>query len=247
MIDRDWVMSAVQRFLPGFDRVLMRSNAIAEHEVFPNGLFGWAAALEASWETIRDEAAALLRDRRSVPSIREISPDHAKIALDDKWRSFFLWAYGKRADLNCARCPETARIVEKVPGMLSAFFSVMLAGAHVPRHTGPTKAILTVHLGLIIPIKREDCHMAVGNENVVWEPGRLVVFDDMQPHEVWNDTDEDRIILLLHVKRPLRFPGSWLREMFFAGIRRSPIVRDGMRNMERFEKDRRETPTRSGA
>jgi beta-hydroxylase len=108
----------------------------------------------------------------------------------------------------------------------------MLAGAHVPKHTGPSKAILTAHLGLIIPLKRENCHMQVDTENLVWEEGKVFIFDDMFDHEVWNDTNEDRIILLMHLKRPLRFPGSLLRDMFFAGLRASPFVKDGLKNLE---------------
>jgi hypothetical protein len=54
------------------------------------------------------QAAEILRDRMAVPSIREVSPDHDKIALDEKWRSFFFWGYGVRVQSNCARCPATA-------------------------------------------------------------------------------------------------------------------------------------------
>jgi beta-hydroxylase len=224
------------KLLPAFDRLIMRSSEIEERPVLAATLFDWVPYLESNWPAIRDEAQALMRDRGSVPALRDISPEHRKIAVDDKWRSLFLWAYGLRIDANCARCPETARIVERIPNLLSAFYSVMLAGAHVPRHTGPTKAILTAHLGLIIPLKRASCHMYVGGEDVVWEAGRVVVFDDMFPHEVWNDSGEDRVILLLHLKRPLRFPGSALRDLFFAALRASPFVRDGMRNLERWEK-----------
>lgn len=231
--DRDRFIETAQRLLPGFDRLLMRSAAMPEHQIFPNALFPWTDYLKAQTPVIRAEAEVLLRNRMSVPSVREISPDHAKIAKDDKWRSFFLWGYGVKIEDNCAKCPETARILENIPGLLTAFYSVMLAGAHVPRHTGPTKAILTTHLGLTIPRESEKCHMAVGDgNNVVWKEGEIVIFDDMFPHEVWNDTDEDRIILLLHIKRPLKFPGSFLRDLFFAGLRASPFVRDGLRNLE---------------
>jgi beta-hydroxylase len=232
---RDVVISAGERALPSIDRLLMRSAAIEEHSVFPNRLFPWIPALEANWTAIRDEAQELLQDRMIAPPVRELSPEHRKIAVDDRWRSFFLWAYGVRIDANCARCPETARIVEQVPGLLTAFYSVMLAGAHVPRHTGPTKAIITAHLGLIIPLKRDRCHMQVVDQDVVWEEGKIVVFDDMYPHEVWNDTDEDRIILLLHLKRPLKQPGSALRDFFFSVLRASPFVRDGLKNLERWD------------
>ncbi|HVU19964.1 MAG TPA: aspartyl/asparaginyl beta-hydroxylase domain-containing protein [Rhizomicrobium sp.] len=236
---RDGFIAAALRALPVFDRLLMWSAATEPYQVFPNSTFGWTGFLEASTPAIRAEAEALLRDRMSVPSVREISPDHAKIAVDDKWRSFFLWGYGVRIDANCARCPQTTKILENIPGLLTAFYSVMLAGAHVPRHTGPTKAILTTHLGLIVPKEREKCHMDVNGQDVVWQEGRVVIFDDMYPHEVWNDTSEDRIILLLHIKRPLKFPGSMLRDLFFAGLRASPFVRDGLRNLERWD---RKTP-----
>jgi ornithine lipid ester-linked acyl 2-hydroxylase len=233
---RDVFIQTALRVLPAFDRLLMKSAAMEEHQVFPNTLFPWTEYLKQQTSVIRAEAEHLLRDRMSVPSVREISPDHAKIALDEKWRSFFLWGYGVKIEDNCARCPETARILENIPGLLTAFYSVMMAGAHVPRHTGPTKAILTMHMGLMIPLDRERCHMAVGDgHNVVWKEGEIVIFDDMFPHEVWNDTSEDRIILLLHIKRPLKFPGSALRDLFFSALRASPFVRDGLRNLEQWK------------
>jgi beta-hydroxylase len=64
----------------------------------------------------------------------------------------------------------------------------------------------------------------------------VVVFDDMYPHEVWNDSNEDRVVLLLHVKRPQRFPGCLVRDGFFSALRRSSFVRDGLRNLEQWEK-----------
>jgi beta-hydroxylase len=232
--DREWIIQTGLRLLPGFDRLLMRFAIGKDRPVFPNAEFAWTKYIEAQTPVIRAEAERLLRDRMSVPSIREVSPDHDKIAVDDKWRSFFLWGYGVRIKENLARCPETAKILENIPGLLTAFYSVMLAGAHVPRHTGPSKAILTAHLGLIIPLKRENCHMQVATQNLVWEEGKVFIFDDMFDHEVWNDTNEDRIILLMHLKRPLRFPGSLLRDMFFAGLRASPFVKDGLKNLERL-------------
>lgn len=243
-IVRETFISTALRILPAFDRLLMKSAATKEYQVFPNTLFPWTDTLKAQTPIIRAEAERLLRDRMSVPSVREISPDHAKIAVDDKWRSFFLWGYGVKIEDNCAKCPETARILENIPGLLTAFYSVMLAGAHVPRHTGPTKAIVTAHLGLMIPRDREKCHMAVGDGNdIVWKEGEIAIFDDMFPHEVWNDTNEDRIILLLHIKRPLKFPGSLLRDLFFAGLRASPFVRDGLRNLEQWKQKNAVTDT----
>jgi beta-hydroxylase len=68
----------------------------------------------------------------------------------------------------------------------------------------------------------------------------------MYPHEVWNDTDEDRVILMLHLKRPLRFPGSLVRNLLFAALRTSPFVRDGLRNLDRWEKSQLSPDTSPG-
>jgi beta-hydroxylase len=237
-IDREKIIEFGLRILPAIDRLLMRFAIGREQPIVPNTIFPWADELQANWRVIRDEAEALLQDRRVAPPLREISSDHDKIAVDDKWRSFFFWGYGLRVDANCARCPETAKILDRIPGLMTGLYSVMLAGARVPLHTGPTKAILTGHLGLVVPRRREACHMAVADENVVWEEGKLFVFDDMFPHEVWNDTDEDRIILMMHIKRPLRFPGSLFRDLLFAAVRASPFVRDAVKNIERLEQER---------
>ena len=196
------------KLLPVLDRAFVRWSAIPEHEIFPNGFFPWTAELERGWRDIRAEAEMVLDDLESVPPVRNVSPDHELIARDDKWRGLILWGYGLKWQRNCLRCPDTARMLDRIPGLLSAFFSVMQPGAHVPRHTGPTKAILTAHLGLKVPRNHSACHMQIGSQDFSWTDGRVVVFDDMFPHEVWNETSENRIILLLHIKRPERFPGS---------------------------------------
>jgi beta-hydroxylase len=57
---------------------------------------------------------------------------------------------------------------------------------------------------------------------------------------VWNDTDEQRVVLFFDVDRPLRPLGRLLNKLLLAGIRRSPYVRDARRNMLAWEKRYRE-------
>jgi len=49
----------------------------------------------------------------------------------------------------------------------------------------------------------------------------------MYPHEVWNDTDEDRVILMLHLKRPLRFPRLLLFVICCLRFSRAQSLRPG--------------------
>jgi beta-hydroxylase len=52
---------------------------------------------------------------------------------------------------------------------------------------------------------------------------------------VWNDTDEIRVVLLIHVRRPLRFPGSLVGNLIYKAIRTSPFVKDGRKNLAEWE------------
>jgi beta-hydroxylase len=236
---REFVIALGLKILPLLDHVLMWFAEGDDPAILETAQFAWVRDLESRWPAISAEARAVLVDPMTVPSIREVSPDHAKIAVDGKWRSYFFWGYGLQVDEHCARCPRTAEALGCVPDLLTGLYSVMQAGAHVPRHTGATKAILTVHMGLVVPQKQDCCRMMVGNHRVVWGQGKVVIFDDMVPHEVWNESGEDRTNLMLHIKRPLRFPGTLLRDLLFALFRASPFVRDAVVNLERWEAERR--------
>jgi beta-hydroxylase len=201
--------------------------------VLDAGLFPWTSILEENWAAIRTEAQAALAQLNRIPPLREISPDHRRIAEPDNWRSYFLWGYGYRMDANCDACPQTDRLLRQVPGLNSAFFSILKPGAHIPRHRGVTKAILTCHLGLMTP-RSGRCEMAVGDRMVGWGEGRALVFDDTYPHEVWNHTPDLRVILLVQFRRPVRPPGKWLADLFLWGVRHSPFVQEGRRNLAKW-------------
>jgi beta-hydroxylase len=220
--------------LTAVDRILVRYSRLGDPARFDTAQLPWAAELERNWTSIRDEAEEILREADLVPPLRRLSADHHKIAIDDKWRSFFLWGYGVRVDPNCRRCPRTAALVEQIPGMQTALFSILAPGTHIPLHNGATKAILTGHLGLRVPRERQRCHISVDGEDYSWTEGEVFVFDDMRMHEAWNDTDEPRVILMMHVARPQRFPGNVVRAGVMALVRKSPYVKDAHAHILRW-------------
>ncbi len=235
-LGHSWLVRRGKKLRRPTNRILVKYSKVGDPPVYGEGVFPWQKEIEAKWETIRDEALAVLNHREAVPVLRQISPDHDRIAVDEKWQSFFLWGYGYKVPENCRRCPETAKIVECVPGLRSAFFSVHAPGLHIPRHKGVTKGMLTCHLGLSVPREREKCRMMVEDQELVWQAGKSFVFDDTYHHEVWNDTEDDRVILLIQFDRPLRFPGNLLYKAFMRAIRWSPFVQDAKRNLKRWEK-----------
>ena len=98
---------------------------------------------------------------------------------------------------------ETTRILESIPDMFTAFFSVLAPGKHIPLHRGPYRGLLRCHLALVVPEPRQDCWIEVGGETSTWEEGRCIVFDDTYRHRVENNTGGRRVVLFIDVKRPL--------------------------------------------
>ena len=63
-----------------------------------------------------------------------------------------------------------------------------------------------------------------------------MVFDDTYNHEVWNDTEETRVVLFVDVLRPLPFPESAINRAIVKAISYSPFVLDAKRNQEAWER-----------
>jgi aspartyl/asparaginyl beta-hydroxylase (cupin superfamily) len=102
-------------------------------------------------------------------------------------------------------CPQTWAAVQQAPLPTipswgpTVMFSLLKAGARIRAHTGMFNTRLVCHLPLIVP---PNCRFRVGNEVREWEAGRLLIFDDTIEHEAWNDSDEDRVILIFDIWRP---------------------------------------------
>jgi beta-hydroxylase len=213
-----------------FDRLIASSSLVSNAPVLDMRDFAWTAVLRANWRTIRDEASEVALRGATAPSLAAISPDHRAIAEVDKWRSFFLWGYSFPIEENLERCPKTAAIVAQIPGLNSAFFSILAPGTHIPAHRGVTKGLVTCHLGLIVP-RDGDVRMRVGERVVRWAEGETLVFDDTYDHEVWNETSGTRVVLLVQFERPLRNPGKWVSDAFLKLVRRSAFVQEARDNI----------------
>jgi ornithine lipid ester-linked acyl 2-hydroxylase len=216
-----------------FDRFIARFSLASNEPVLDVRDFAWTEALRANWQAIRAEAIAAALERHPAPSLSVISPDHRAIAPPGKWRSYFLYGYGYLVRENLDRCPETTRLVEAIPGLNSAFFSILAPGTHIPAHRGVTKGLITCHLGLIVP-RDGDVRMRVGDRILRWAEGQTLVFDDTYDHEVWNDTSGTRVVLLIQFRRPLRQPGKWFVDRFLAWIRGSAFVQEARVNLSRW-------------
>lgn len=228
------------RLFRATDSVMERASLVSGGPLYDPWLFPWIRMLEGAAEDIREELDAVLAHRDALPTFRELSPAQRSIA-DERWKVFPFYGFGVRADSNCMLCPRTARVLDAIPGTFNAFFSILAPGAHVPKHHGVTKGFLRCHLGLKVPRERDRCRMEIGGAVVCWEEGSAVVFDDCFPHEVWNDTDETRVVLLIDVPRPMRFRGRALLTMMMGALARTYYAKEPIANQRAWEERTRST------
>lgn len=222
--------------LRGFERYVLRSSRVPTTPFLDPDEFPWIARLEAHWREIRDELDVVLERRDDLPNFQDISTDQATITDDDRWKTYFLYGYGFKSEANCARCPRTAALLQDVPGMTTAMFSILSPGKHIDAHRGPYRGVLRYHLGLRIPEPADAAGISVGGEVRHWAEGRSLLFDDGYEHFAWNDTDGLRVVLFVDVIRPLRRPAADLNRALIKAIAVSPFVRDGKRRHEAWEK-----------
>lgn len=209
--------------------------------------FPWVARVEAEWRTIRAELDTLLVHRDKIPNFQDISEDQKILTEGEQWKTFFFYAYGHKAEQNCARCPETARLLQCIPGMKTAMFSILAPKKHIPGHRGPYKGVLRYHLGLIIPGPKGSCRILVGSEVRSWEEGKSLIFDDSHWHEAWNDSDSYRVVLFVDFVRPLPFPLLILNRLMIWRISRTPFVTEEIERGRRAELIENETAAGSGS
>jgi ornithine lipid ester-linked acyl 2-hydroxylase len=215
--------------------LVARTSSVPTTPILDGKDFPWTRSLEDNWLEIRHELEGVLAYRDDLPAFHEINGDATTIR-DDDWKSFFLYGFGRRAEANCRRCPRTAELVSRVPGMKTAFFSILAPGVHIPPHKGPWKGFVRYHLGLMVPSPAERVGIMVGGQEAHWREGEGLVFDDTYEHHVWNDTDGTRVVLFLDVMRPCRFPGSLVNQAVIQIAALTPFVQDSMRRHRLWER-----------
>ena len=179
--------------------------------------FPWLPGVEQATDDIRQELMGLLAGAREAfsPYLQHASTEPLnqwkELNQSKRWSALFLFKDGKRDDAIAARCPKTLAALDTAPVVKipnrgpTSFFSLLEPHTRIPGHTGTTNTRLTVHIPLIVP---PQCGFRVGTQTRQWEPGTALVFDDTIEHEAWNDSDEERVILIFDIWNPLLTPAE---------------------------------------
>jgi len=176
-----------------------------ESHPFHDRAVPWMAELEAAYPIISTELTGLLDAKIAFTPYAQGADARyreEKFNLEegsDRWSIYNL--LDPSAESNCSKTVELLRrwFRDELGEPMTAQFSALRAGAHIPAHCGVSNAFLTAHLGLIVP---QGCSIRVGNEKRQWSEGGGFVFDDSFEHEVWNEGDSRRIVFIARFYHP---------------------------------------------
>lgn len=160
--------------------------------------FSWMASLEAAYPTIREEVLAAL----GRPSAALKQYEYLGVSTP-AWKSFMLMCEpaGFVGD-NCAKFPKTMALLRSLPIVPAreVMVSVLAPRSGIPPHRDSGNMTLTCQLAIQIPARGSG--IRVGRERREWTEGKAIVFDTAYEHEVWNDSDETRIVFLFDFLHP---------------------------------------------
>ena len=166
---------------------------------YNNANFPWVKLLEDNFEVIKNEIQNYI-----VKNENEIKPyfNNSLVTKAKSWKTFafFFWIW--RVNKNIKQCPETNKILKKIPHIVSASVSIMEPGVQIKPHRGDTNAVVRSHLAIVAPVGLPDCGFEVNNQKISWKEGEVFIFNDAAKHTAWNHSDKRRYVLLLDVMRP---------------------------------------------
>lgn len=188
--------------------------------------------LEENHAIIKKECENLLSMKEDINDVQGMAGDNTVGGIHNiEWKSFMFKA-GSFIEENCELCPETARMLKKIPGIRQTFFSILYPNQYIKPHRGYYYGFLRYHLGVIIPNNNKDkkCWIRV-NEDVIdnrnfdknslekgskyyWKNGEGVIFNDNYLHDAANETDEIRVIMWIYVERKFPFWLRWINKFF---------------------------------
>ena len=116
-------------------------------------------------------------------------------------------ACGKlKHDDNCNKVTILTKFIKSIPNVQLATLSRLSPNMKLKPHRGwgsHSNHVLRAHYGLIIP---DNCYVKVNDEIQYHQNDKWMVFDDSETHMAENQSDKDRLVLIIDISRPNHIP-----------------------------------------
>ena len=160
--------------------------------------FPFAETLKAKWSIIREEFLEHFdaKDARPWPQRFVYTNEWTLLGLIDRGRMAQHGVAGvdEEFERNSRNFRRTVDVVSEFPGLVTAGFSRLAPRTRIHPHKGIDHTVLRCHLGVIVP---PGCTLHVHGVTREWSDQCVFLFDDTYAHEVWSDSDQSRVVLIM--------------------------------------------------
>lgn len=124
------------------------------------------------------------------------------------WKIIPLFGFGVTIKKNCDKCPKLIKFLKSIPGVKLAILSKTTPGTILQDHRGwgnHSNNVLRCHFGFKVP---KNCFVNVGdnkdsNREIRYhQQDKWLIFDDSKWHFSGNNSNEERVVLILDIERP---------------------------------------------
>jgi len=162
--------------------------------------------LKKNYDVIKLELQLLKKRNLNIPRYHDIDAFQTAISAKENpnknWRTFMINLMGDFTEDAYNFLPNTCDLLSEIPNLFQAFFSILDPQKSIPAHKGTYRGYIRYHLGLQVP-KDNPPQIRVKNSVYTWKNKESILFDDSWDHEVINNCNEERIVLIVDVLRPM--------------------------------------------
>jgi aspartyl/asparaginyl beta-hydroxylase (cupin superfamily) len=160
--------------------------------------FDFVGTLQSEWANIREEFLREFDERDALPWPQRFvyTKEWKLLPLIDRGRMAQHGVAGidKELERNQRNFPRTVEVLDRLAGLVTAGFSRLAPGTRIHPHKGIDHTVLRCHLGLLVP---PGCTLHVHGVQREWENRCVWLFDDTYAHEVWSNSDQHRVVLIM--------------------------------------------------
>lgn len=122
------------------------------------------------------------------------------------WKVYPFYAFGIWIEKNCKECPTIYNFIKQIPNVKLATLSKLSPKIKLKPHQGWSKHsnyVIRCHYGIIVP---DNCYVIVKENNKTetrqHKQFEWLIFDDAKEHSAENNSDFERIVLIIDIERP---------------------------------------------
>jgi ornithine lipid ester-linked acyl 2-hydroxylase len=158
--------------------------------------FDWTKKIQQHYIEIKKE----LEDYLKTSDLKSYF-NSTMVEKQNSWKTISLKWWNLQLYKNQKHFPLTTKLLNEIPGCVSASFNLLEANSAIKPHAGDTNGIYRCHFGISIPATPPRCGFKVKSETREWKDGNWLIFLDAFEHEAWNHSEENRYIMVVDLIR----------------------------------------------